>query len=301
MHKGIKLRHIRAFLDVAEEGGITAAARRQGISQPALSKTLAELDALMGVGLLTRMGRRSVPTPAGETFRRHALQAIHALEAGVEAAQGGGRPGMVTVGALPTVAGSFFPTVALDFTRRRPGVRIAVVTGPHGYLLGRLRDGDIDLIIGRMPAPAEMPGLRFDYLYEEEIVLAARAGHPFAGGDPAQALRASDLILPSRAAIIRRPVDDYLVALGITDPAVRVETVSLATGLGLLEQSDMLWFISRGVIARELKAGKLVTLPISAQFMAGAVGLTLKQSDGERSEVAELVAILQRAAEKKGA
>jgi LysR family pca operon transcriptional activator len=150
-----------------------------------------------------------------------------------------------------------------------------------------------------MPAPAEMPGLRFDYLYEEEIVLAARAGHPHAGNDAAAALRACDLILPSRAAIIRRPVDDYLVALGITDPAVRIETVSLATGLGLIEQSDMLWFISRGVIARELAAGKLITLPVSAQFMAGAVGLTLKQSDQDRPDVADLIALLHGAAESK--
>ncbi len=281
MHKGIKLRHIRAFLDAAEEGGISAAARRQGISQPALSKTLAELEAMLGAALLVRRGRRSYLSPAGENFRRHALQAVQELETAAAVVQSGGTDQFVTIGALPTVAGSLVPSVALEFSRRRPGGRISVVTGPNLYLIERLRAGAIDLMIGRMPGAREMPGLRFDYLYEEQVVLAARKGHPMAAIGASAALRACDLILPPRGAIIRRTVDDYLSALGINEPRCSIETVSLATGIGLLESSDMLWFISRGVIAREIEAGTVVILPISARFMSGAVGLTMKRGLGE--------------------
>lgn len=299
MHKGIKLRHIRAFLDVHEEGGISAAARKQGISQPALSKTLAELEAMLGGALLIRRGRKTYLTPAGETFRRHALLALQELDAGAMALNGEAAGDVVTVGALPTVAGSFFPGVALDFTRSRPGIRLSISTGPNLYLLERVRSGALDLMIGRMPAAREMPGLRFDYLYEEEVVLAARSGHPFTGQPAIEALRHCDLILPPRGAIIRRIVDDYLGAQGIVEPRCAIETVSLATGLGLLESSDMLWFISRGVIARELAAGVLVSLPLGAQFMSGAVGLTMTREVQERPEIAQLVEMLHDAAQRR--
>ncbi|MGM0583431.1 MAG: LysR substrate-binding domain-containing protein [Pseudomonadota bacterium] len=296
MHRGIKLRHIRAFLDTAEEGSVTGAARRMGISQPSLSKTLSELEAMMGVALLTRVGRGTALTAEGETFRRHALQAVQQLETGAAAVHPQRLTGTISVGLLPTVAGGFFPRVALDFCRRRPAARISVQTGPNLFLLGRLRAGEIDLMVGRMPSPDEMPGLTFDWLYDEEIVLAARPGHPLVGRPAEEAVPQCPLILPTPAAIIRRPVDDYLLALGVTDPQVSFETVSLAPGLSLVEGSDMLWFISRGVIARELEHGALTTLPIRAPFMAGAVGLTMKQSAQRRPEVAQLVDALHEAA-----
>lgn len=296
IHKGLKLRHIRAFLDTVEAGGVSAAARKQGISQPALSKTLSEMEEMLGGALLERRGRRLHMTPAGETFRRHAIQALHELEAGAAALSGDGAGDVVNVGALPTVAGSFFPGVALAFTRSRPGIRLSISTGPNLYLLDRIRSGALDLMIGRMPAAADMPGLRFDFLYEEEVILAARRGHPFAQASAADALRHCDLILPTRGAIIRRIVDDYLGAQGITEPRCTIETVSLATGLGLLENSDMLWFISRGVIARELDSGQLISLPLAAQFMSGAVGLTMKREMTERPEIVHLTEMLHEAA-----
>ena len=78
-----------------------------------------------------------------------------------------------------------------------------------------------------------------------------------------------------------------------------METVSLATGLALLEQSDLLWFISRGVIAREVAAGTLVTLPITAQFMSGAVGLTMKNDAQDRPEIAQLIDMLHTEAQNR--
>ncbi|OOY23815.1 hypothetical protein BMI91_15315 [Thioclava sediminum] len=296
MHKGLKLRHIRAFLDTIEAGGVSAAARKQGISQPALSKTLSEMEAMLGGALLERRGRRLTVTPAGEAFRRHAIQALQELEAGAAALSGDGIGDVINVGALPTVAGSIFPGVALDFSRAHPGTRLSISTGPNLYLLDRIRSGALDLMIGRMPAAGDMPGLRFDFLYEEEVILAARAGHPFANSPAPEALRQCDVILPTRGAIIRRIVDDYLGAQGITEPRCPIETVSLATGLGLLEGSDMLWFISRGVVARELASGLLVSLPLGAQFMSGAVGLTMKHEMTERPEVARLTAMMHEAA-----
>lgn len=276
MHPGIKLRHLRAFLDIAAEGGMSAVARAQGVTQPALSRTLAELEALLGQPLFLRQGRRLVLTEAGALFRRHASAGLQALETGAAALRPGAG-GTIRVGVLPTVATRFFPLVVLRFRALRPDVRLAVETGPHFYLMRLLREGDIDLMVGRLPGASEIAGLTFEHLYEEEVVLVARAEHPLAGRAAAEVLAKAPLILPPETALIRRQVDDYLASVGFAGQRPAVETASLALGRGICLASDAVWFISRGVVAEELERGILTVFPLGARSLSGAVGLTRRQ------------------------
>jgi len=278
MHPGIKLRHIRAFLDIAAEGSLSSVARRQGISQPALSRTLAEMEDLLAVPLFRREKRRLVLTEEGAVFRRHASLGLQALEAGAAALRPGVGGGSIRVGILPTAATRLFPRVALRFRAAQPDTLLKIETGPHSYLLGLLREGQIDLMVGRMPVAGDMAGLAFEHLYEEEVVLVARAGHPMQAQALPVILQAVPLILPPEGALIRRAVDDYLASLGL--PALRpaFETVALAVGRGILAESDAVWFISRGVIADELDRGEMMVLPTGARFLSGSVGITRRQA-----------------------
>lgn len=295
MHPGVKLRHIRGFLDIARLGSLTAAARTQGVSQPALSRTLAELETLLGAELFRREGRRLVLTEAGVLFRRHASTAMQALDTGAAALRPG-TAGKVQLGVLPTAATRLFPRVALRFRAARPDVALTVVTGPQAYLMGLLRQGAIDLVLGRMPEAAEMAGLSFTHLYEDEVVIALRADHPMTGHPVVRVLSVCPLVLPPEGAIIRRTVSDYLASIGVpAQPAW--ETVALAVGRGILLGSDAVWFISRGVIAEELDRGELATLPHGARFLSGAVGITRRQADADRADLAIIAALTQRAVE----
>ena len=278
IHPGVKLRHVRAFLDIASEGSVSAAARVHGITQPALSRTLAELEDLLEQALFLRQGRRLVLTEAGTLFRRHGAAAIQALEEGAAALRPGSARGTVRVGVLPTVATRFFPRVVLRMRELCPDIVLAVETGPHHYLIRLLREGAIDLMIGRLPGPSEMAALHFDHLYEEDVVLVARHGHPQARVPLAEALVRAPLVLPPASALIRPPVDAYLASLGLAGLRAAVETVSLALGRGICLASDALWFISRGVVIDELDRGVMIELPVSARFMSGAVGMTRRQS-----------------------
>lgn len=276
MHPAVKLRHIRAFLDISAEGGLSVVARAQGITQPALSRTLAELEDLLGQPLFLRQGRRLVLTEGGRIFRRHAAQAVESLDAGAAALRPGAG-GALRVGVLPTAATRVFPAVVLRFRELRPEILLKVETGPHHHLIRQLREGGVDLVIGRLPDVSEMPGLSFEHLYEEDVVLVGRAGHPLADRPVGEALAAAPLILPPATALIRRAVDDYLASLGLIGIAPAVETVSLAVGRGICLASDALWFISRGVIAEELERGQMQELPVGARFLSGAVGITRRQ------------------------
>ncbi|WP_142661645.1 LysR substrate-binding domain-containing protein [Paracoccus laeviglucosivorans] len=273
MHPGVKLRHIRAFLDIAAEGGLTSVARAQGITQPALSRTLAELETLLGQPMFLRQGRKLVLTEGGALFRRHAFAAVQALEAGAAALRPGGET-TLRIGVLPTVATHFLPQVLLRFRTLHPEILVAAETGPHFHLMRALRDGAVDLVVGRLPGATEMAGLRFDHLYEEDVILTARAGHPMRDLPAPQALAACPVILPPATALIRPVVADYLAANGLAGLRPAFETVSLALGRGLCLGSDALWFISRGVVVHELQRAELIELPTGARFLSGAVGVT---------------------------
>jgi LysR family transcriptional regulator, pca operon transcriptional activator len=296
MHPALKLRHIRLFLAIADGGTLSAAALQLGLSQPALSKSLAETEVLLGGTLFLRQGRRLVLTPEGEVFRRHARQALISLDAAAMAFGPNSAPGTITVGVLPTVSTRFFPLVAARFLAEMPAISLSIETGPHDYLLQKLRDHRIELMVGRMPEATELAGIAFEYLYEEPIVLVARRDHPLSGASVGHVVRNSALILPTRDAIIRRLVNDFLASIDLGDVRPAVETSTLALGRGLLLSADAVWFISRGVVANELASGELITIDHGAGYLAGAVGLAQLQAGTRAPAVGRLVEMLREAA-----
>ncbi|NEY89961.1 LysR substrate-binding domain-containing protein [Tabrizicola oligotrophica] len=298
IHPGLKLRHIRAVLDIAATGSLSQVARAQGITQPALSRTLAEAEMLLGVPLFRRESRRMVLTEQGGRFRQHASLALQALETAAASLHPGAGQGRLTVGVLPTAATRLFPRIALRLRDLAPEVLLSVITGPHSYLTGLLRDGTIDLMLGRLPGAREVAGLAFEHLYDEEIVLVARSGHPLIG-DTRAALAACPLILPPEGAIIRGAVDDYLVSLGLGLVRPAIEAVALPLARGVLLGSDALWFISRGVVAEDLDRGDLAVLPTDARYLAGAVGITRRQA-GATSPALDLLMQLAREGAQAG-
>lgn len=298
MHPALKLRHIRAFLEIASTGSLSAVARAQGISQPALSRTLAEAETLLGTALFRRENRRLVLTEHGARFRQHASLALQALDAGAAALHPTAAGGRLTVGVLPTAASRLFPRIALRLRDLAPDALLSVITGPHSYLTSLLRKGEIDLMIGRLPGAREMAGLSFEHLYEEEIILVARSDHPLAHA-PRAALEQCPLVLPPEGAIIRQAVDDYLVSLGLGGTRPAYETVALPLARGLLMGSDALWFISRGVVAEELDRADFCLLPTDARYLSGAVGVTRRQS-GPANPAMDLLVQLARDGAKAG-
>jgi LysR family pca operon transcriptional activator len=294
MHPGVKLRQLRLFLDCAATGSLTVAARSMGITQPAASRSLAELEGLLGQALFRRQGRRMVLTGAGHLLQRHAGTAIRSLDAGALALRDDGGGGL-RLGVLPTAAAVLFPQVALRFRALAPGQVLTVHSGPQPYLMRLLREGGIEAMLGRMPTATEMPDLAFTHLYDEDVVLAIRAGHPLAGRPAAEVLPQVPLILPPEGAAIRRQVADYLAALGLGGLAPAWETVAVAVGRGIVLASDAVWFISRGVVAEDVAAGVMAVLPPGSRALAGAVGLTRRQGP-EVPGLSLLMALAQEAA-----
>lgn len=274
----IKLRHLTCFLEVARLKSVVNAADVLNISQPAASKTIQELEQVLGGSLFDRSKRNLFLTPFGEVFYRYAATSMAALRQGIDLARGTHEATIVRVGALPTVSARILPSAVQAFTATGSGVHTRVITGPNDYLLTLLRTGDVDFVIGRMAEPDVMLGLSFEHLYSERVVFVVRPGHPLLNE------RSFDLsmvenyqtLVPPPGSVIRRLVERLLVANGVTELRDEVETVSNAFGRAYVRQTDAIWIISEGVVAEDVADGHLMLLPVDSSETTGPVGLTTR-------------------------
>lgn len=280
MLKRVKLRHLQVFCEVARLESVVKAADSLSVTQPAVSKTIRELEELLGVELFDRSKRGIELSSFGELFLRHATASLTAIRRGVEsvnlAVQSGTRP--IRLGALPTVSARLIPEAIRLFKSEGARDVIRVVTGENTVLLDQLRLGELDIVVGRLSDPDRMMGLAFEHLYSERVCLVARTGHPLAIGGPfrLEDMAGYTVLTPTPGAIIRPWVDRLMLTEGIGPLPDRIETVSTAFGRRFVLDFDALWFISRGVVANDIAAGAMVELPIDTTHTMGPVGLTTK-------------------------
>lgn len=288
----LRLRHITTFLEIAQAGSIVAAASRLGVTQPAVSKTLRELEDILGQPLFDRSGRRLRLNTVGQGFQKQAGSAMTTL-ARATLPMAGQAQARLTIGALPTAATRLVPQAAIRFRATHPHCMIRVSTGPNWLLLSQLREGRLDLVVGRMADADRMEGLSFRQLYTEDVVAVVRRDHPWGDRLDLAGLAEAALILPPPGAVIGPLVRSYLRSVGVADPVPAFETVSLAFARQILRATDAIWFISRGVVAEDLAAGSLRALSLNAPMMAGPVGISLRQGAPQTEELGAMMRALE--------
>lgn len=280
MEHRIKFRHLQTFLEVARQKSVGRAAEILHVSQPAVTKTIRELETELGAALFEKDGRGIRITRYGEVFLRHAGASVAAIQQGIDsvarAQTNSGPP--IRIGALPTVSARIMPTAIELFLAERTGSPIKIVTGENLVLLDQLRVGVLDLVVGRLAAPELMAGLRFEHLYSEQVDFVVRKGHPLLTAPRFEFARIRDytVLMPTRGSIIRPFAERFLVAHGIAELPVEIETVSDSFGRAFLRQTDAIWIISEGVVAGALESGEFELLPIDTSETRGSVGLTTR-------------------------
>lgn len=306
--RSVQLRHLRCLVAVAQERHLARAAERLALSQPAVSKTLSELEAIVGTRLVERSkaGRRGVQglTAAGEQLLAHALRVLEALDASAQAVApaSGGRIERLRIGALPSVAPALLPVALARLRDSRPSVQIVVKSAANAVLLDELRAGELDLVVGRMSDPRLMGGLSFELLHTEPLVFAARAGHPLASkAVSVQAVLAYPLVVYGEGTIPRHNTESFLSARGLVLPSNALQTLDVAVARALVAVSDAVWITPLGAARGELADGRLVRLRIETAGTEEPVGL-LQRSDAEPSALrGAMAALLREAAKEQGA
>lgn len=293
----IKLRHLVAFLEVARLKSVVKAAALLGLSQPAVSKTVQELEDVLGATLFEPNRRPMTLTGPGEVFFRYAAASVTALKQGVSMVgdDGANTDIAFSVGALPTVSAHVLPRALAEVVTRYGAMRPRVVTGPNDVLMSQLRLGDLDLVIGRMPDPETMRGFAFEHLYSERIALVVGPHHPLLTSSPFDMARVAEYqwLLPPPGSVISSTVERYLIAHALRPTAGVIETVSDAFARNYLRLTDGIWFISEGVVAEDVGTGWLATLPAETADTLGPVGL-MTQIDTVLPLPAQLLAVTLR-------
>jgi len=247
--------NLLAALDVLlEEGNVTRAAGRLGLSASAMSRTLARLRAATGDPLLVRAGRGLAPTPHAAALRGR----VHALASEARAAlrPPGGEVNLASLAATFTIrAGEWFmdllsaPLVA-TLTEAAPRIRLRFAPKPDKDARP-LRDGRIDLEVGLRGIGA--PELREEVLFCDEFVGVVRAGHPLlAGGKPTpERFAAFGHVVASQIGEFRGPLDDALDKLGIARTVV-VVTPGFPDAMRLARASDLVATAPRSCLGNAL-------------------------------------------------
>ncbi|TWS95691.1 LysR substrate-binding domain-containing protein [Reyranella sp. CPCC 100927] len=179
--KRLNLRLLEVFRTVVETRSVTVAADRLGVTQPAVSKALAEFEQDAGLSLFGRQGRRLIPTADAarlydETSRLFAHVSV--FRDRVDDLRSG-KAGQLSIAAIPTLAASLVVQTAMGLMEKVPGLNVKVVASARAEVIDATIHHRIDL--GLVHAPVTDRDLHIETIGESEIVAVVPRGHPLAG------------------------------------------------------------------------------------------------------------------------
>lgn len=273
----IRLRHLHTFVAVAQQGTLGRAAETLNLSQPALSKTLNELEQLTGTRLVFERGRLGAQlTLVGEQFLTHAVKVLDALNSAGQALnrKEGLNNDIVRIGALPTAALGILPTVIGQFHKQQKDITLQVATMNNTMLLAGLKSGEIDIGIGRMSDPELMSGLHYELLFLESLKLVVRPGHPLLQ-ETVTLSRVMEwpVVVSPKGTVPRQNAEALLQSQGCKMPAGCIETLSASLSRQLTVDFDYVWFVPSGAVKDDLRRGVLTALPIATQGAGEPIGI----------------------------
>ncbi|QIA12570.1 LysR family transcriptional regulator [Klebsiella pneumoniae] len=272
----IRLRHLHTFVAVAQQGTLGRAAETLNLSQPALSKTLNELEQLTGTRLFERGRLGAQLTLVGEQFLTHAVKVLDALNSAGQALnrKEGLNNDIVRIGALPTAALGILPTVIGQFHKQQKDITLQVATMNNTMLLAGLKSGEIDIGIGRMSDPELMSGLHYELLFLESLKLVVRPGHPLLQ-ETVTLSRVMEwpVVVSPKGTVPRQNAEALLQSQGCKMPAGCIETLSASLSRQLTVDFDYVWFVPSGAVKDDLRRGVLTALPIATQGAGELIGI----------------------------
>jgi LysR family transcriptional regulator, low CO2-responsive transcriptional regulator len=263
IEKGLTLHQLRTFRAVAEQLSFSAAAHELSISQPSVSYQVKELEAVLGLPLIDRLGKRVRLTEAGEVLYEYARRTLTLLDevALVMEQMRGIERGTLRVGASATVGIYVIPLALGAYKKVHPNLALSLEIGSREMLQERLKRGVLDLAV--LSLPIADPNLESTPFMDDELVLVVPAGHPLAGRAD---LTLRDFI--GESFLMREPGSGTRLAV---EMAARRAGVSLQVGMELGSNGAIKHAVEAGLgvavlsshaIELERKGGGLVVVDI---------------------------------------
>lgn len=251
------MRQLEYIVSLADTGQFVQTARQCGVSQPALSKQIREVEEMLGVVLFERARPRVLVTEVGEEIVRRAMRVLaEARElTAAAAAWSGPRRGTLRLGVIPTVAPYGLPGLLAKLRRLFAGVTYAIHELQTEVLIEQLRAGAIDL--GLLARPFDAQGLAGSDLVVEPFVLVAPKGHPLAarGAVAMRDIVGASLILMQDGHCLRDQAIE-VCALAGPPPAASVEAASVSTLIRMVESGLGATLLPAAALRAEVRRGQ---------------------------------------------
>ncbi len=276
----IEIRHLRCFIAVADALSFTRAAERLGVSQPAVSEQIKELERVLGTSLFDRLGRVVRLTQAGMAFRKGAELVLRELDDACAAVDNveGIVAGHLEIGVVPAVCVPWVPEVLAEFSVHYPGVRITIHERSSNEIETEVEGGRLHLGIGLLSHSS--PAITYEPITSSDLALIVPESHALAGRKSVgiQELNGARMVLLSEAFQIRSMVDSAFLHCRCR-PRVVFEVCNVAAVLAVVAKAGVPTILPSMVVyghaASGLSVVKLVgpnlAVNLGLMWPAGAV------------------------------
>lgn len=270
-------RHLIQLAAVVQAGGVTEGAAMIGLSQPAVSRSLAMLEKRLGEPLFVRGRRPLQPTALGRSLAEIGQTIMFASRRASELVESfrHGRTGVVRIAGTPFFMDALISGMIAEFQIAYPEVRVDQSYGYVSDLQAALHSGRIDLAICPIDILDEGSGLAFEEILPGRNVVACRATHPLL---MKRKLKTSELldypwIAPPVNSPLMADLRSLLLSLGATEIRVRYSGASLTSTMFYLKGTDALTVLPHGVLFSFRKEKAITALPITIPHPERALGL----------------------------
>jgi DNA-binding transcriptional LysR family regulator len=293
---------LRALAAMQFTRNFSLAARDLGLSQPSIHRAARDLERIMGATLFVATRQGVELTQTATVFARcAALAHAELLQGFAEVSEAVSRdPGLIVVGSMPFARTKLLPDSLNALSRERPLARVKVISAPYDGLLGRLRFGVIDFLIGALREPAPIEDIVQEPLFDDPLAIVARRGHPLTlrPNVSREDLTAYPWVVPAE----ETPTRAVFHKLFSPEEQARMpggvfETSSLVLLRGLLTGSDRLTLLSARQAQYELEQGLLALAPFPVPIGARRIGLTFRRGWRPTPTQAMLIGFLRQAAD----
>lgn len=259
----MKTHQLRAFLAVVDHRSVRGAARALGMTQPAVTQAIRELEAGAGVQLFHRSTTGVTPTIFGEALERRARSICFEIErAGNELEQiRDGAKGIVSIAISTAAALDVLPLAFADFRKRFANVEVRLHEASVPSSLPKLVHGEIEFIVSQV-LPGSLPDWQVRSLYRTSMIAGVRAGHPILQERLSMDLPAAEWLLPYDADSGPAFVQQLFSGGYVQPPSQISRCTSTALGLQLVAGSDLIGVFVKTMVRREFAHYGLVELPL---------------------------------------
>jgi len=299
LRSNIKLRHLQLLVALDQFRHLGRTAEFMSVSQPAVSKMLAEVESMLALTLFDRSARGTEPTASGVSLIRFARSVLAEYERTRDeiAAVASGAAGRTRVGSMVVAMPVLLARAVALLKQRSTQATVLVEEGDLTHLLPKLRLGELDVFVGRLEPGYASPDLVTEALYEEPMVVVVAAGHALAGkAKPSWAdLAAIPCVLPPPWASLRVKIEQQFFKHGLEPPQDVVETASFLGLTVFLQQRGAAGFLAQSVAKHFESQGILKVLRLKVAIELPPVGLITLRGRQLTTTTQQLIACFRQA------